>query len=77
MDDFESFLDEDGIVEADDAMPVEYRRAVFRFMELHANSELMGGLTEREWIPKAPGLRVKQSAWPRPKTRSGMRTCCT
>lgn len=62
MDDFESFLDEGGIVEADDDMPVEYRQAVFRFMELHANSELMGGLTERDWVPKAPGLRVKQSA---------------
>ena len=33
-----------------------YRQAVFRFIELHANSEYMGGLTERDWIPKAPGL---------------------
>ena len=62
MDDFEAFLDDGGIVEADDAMPDPYRRAVFRFIELHANSELMGGLTERDWIPKAPGLRTKQSA---------------
>lgn len=62
MDDFETFLDGGGIVEADDDMPAEYRQAVFRFIELHANSELMGGLTERDWIPKAPGLRIKQSA---------------
>ena len=62
MDEFEAFLDNGGIVEADDDMPDPYRQAVFRFIELHANSELMGGLTERDWIPKAPGLRTKQSA---------------
>ena len=28
---------------------------------MHANSELMGGLTERDWIPKAPGLRRKMA----------------
>ncbi|MFQ5557913.1 MAG: Phenylacetic acid catabolic protein [Acidimicrobiales bacterium] len=60
--DFEAFLDDGGIVEVDDAMPDAYRRSVFRFIELHANSELMGGLTERDWIPRAPGLRTKQSA---------------
>ena len=42
-------------------MPDEYRLHVFRFIELHANSELMGGLTERDWIPKAPGLRRKMA----------------
>src|SRR5688572_29995104 len=42
-------------------MPDEYRREVFRFIELHANSEFMGGLTERDWIIKAPGLRRKQA----------------
>ena len=58
---FESFLDGGGIVEPDDAMPDAYRLNVFRFIELHANSELMGGLTERDWIPKAPGLRRKMA----------------
>jgi len=58
---FETFLDEGGVVEKGDAMPDEYRDAVFRFIELHANSELMGGLTERDWIPKAPGLRRKMA----------------
>ncbi len=61
MDEFESFLDGGGIVEVDDDMPDEYRTAVFAFIEMHANSELMGGLTERDWIPKTPGLRHKMS----------------
>lgn len=61
MDDFEAFLNDGGIVEADDAMPDEYRNAVFRFIELHANSEHMGGLTERDWIPRTPGLRHKMA----------------
>lgn len=61
MDDFEAFLDAGGIVEVDDEMPDEYRTAVFRFIELHANSELMGGLTERDWIPRTPGLRHKMA----------------
>ena len=47
------------MVEPDDEMPDEYRAEVFRFIELHANSELMGGLTERDWIPRRPGLRRK------------------
>lgn len=61
MDAFEAFLDDGGIVEADDDMPDAYRDAVFRFIELHANSELMGGLTERDWIPRTPGLRHKMA----------------
>lgn len=61
MEDFEDFLDNRGIVEVDDEMPDEYRQAVFQFIELHANSELMGGLTERDWIPRTPGLRAKMS----------------
>ena len=61
MDDFEAFLNDGGIVESDDAMPDDYRTAVFRFIELHANSEHMGGLTERDWIPRTPGLRHKMA----------------
>ncbi|MFQ5966224.1 MAG: 1,2-phenylacetyl-CoA epoxidase subunit PaaA [Acidimicrobiia bacterium] len=57
--DFEAFLDAGGIVEPVDEMPDEYRDEVFRFMEMHANSELMGGLTERDFIPRAPGLHRK------------------
>ena len=48
-----------GKVEADDWMPDDYRRAVLKFVEMHANSELMGVLPEREWILRAPTLRRK------------------
>jgi len=61
MDGFEAFLDGGGIVELDDDMPDAYRQAVFAFIEMHANSELMGGLTERDWIPRTPGLRHKMA----------------
>ena len=61
MEAFECFLDGGGIVEVDDDMPDAYRTEVFRFIEMHANSELMGGLTERDWIPKTPGLRHKMA----------------
>ncbi len=60
LDEFDAFVAGGGMVEPDDVMPDEYRDEVFRFIEFHANSELMGGLTERDWIPRAPGLRLKQ-----------------
>ena len=40
-------------------MPDEYRQSVLRFVEMHANSELMGVLPEREWIMRAPTLKRK------------------
>jgi ring-1,2-phenylacetyl-CoA epoxidase subunit PaaA len=46
-------------IEPGDWMPDEYRLAVLRFVEMHANSELMGVLPEREWILRAPTLRRK------------------
>ena len=58
--DFQGFIDDGGMVEPNDAMPEDYREEVFRFIEFHANSEFMGGLTERDWIPRAPGVRLKQ-----------------
>lgn len=57
---FDEFINDGGIVEAGDDIPEAYLNEVFPFIEFHANSELMGGLTERDWIPKAPGLRMKQ-----------------
>src|SRR3954447_16327784 len=45
--------------EATDWMPEEYRQQVLKFVEMHANSELMGVLPEREWILRAPSLRRK------------------
>jgi ring-1,2-phenylacetyl-CoA epoxidase subunit PaaA len=48
-----------GKVEADDLIPDDYRAAVLKFVEMHANSELMGVLPERDWILRAPTLRRK------------------
>jgi ring-1,2-phenylacetyl-CoA epoxidase subunit PaaA len=59
IEDFEDFLAGDGVVEAHDAMPQQYRDEVFRFIEMHANSELFGGLCERYWVTRAPGLHRK------------------
>jgi ring-1,2-phenylacetyl-CoA epoxidase subunit PaaA len=62
MEDFEAFLAQGGIVEPNDDIPDPYRQEVFRFIEMHANSELMGGLTERDWVPRAPGMKRKLAA---------------
>ncbi len=56
---FEEHVTSGGKVEATDWMPEEYRTQVLRFVEMHANSELMGVLPEREWIMRAPTLRRK------------------
>jgi ring-1,2-phenylacetyl-CoA epoxidase subunit PaaA len=56
---FEEHVIGGGKVEATDWMPDEYRTQVLRFVEMHANSELMGVLPEREWIMRAPTLRRK------------------
>ena len=58
---FKAHIDAGGKVEANDWMPDEYRNAAMKFIEMHANSELMGALPEREWIPRAPSLRRKMS----------------
>ena len=59
FDAFEAHVTSGGKIEATDWMPDEYRTAVLRFVEMHANSELMGVLPEREWIMRAPTLRRK------------------
>jgi ring-1,2-phenylacetyl-CoA epoxidase subunit PaaA len=56
---FERHVTSGGKVEATDWMPDEYRTQVLRFVEMHANSELMGVLPEREWLMRAPTLRRK------------------
>jgi ring-1,2-phenylacetyl-CoA epoxidase subunit PaaA len=48
-------------IEATEWMPETYRRMNLKFIEMHANSEIMGALPEREWIPRAPSLRRKRS----------------
>jgi ring-1,2-phenylacetyl-CoA epoxidase subunit PaaA len=60
-DDFLAALAEGHKVEAGDWMPATYRDLHVRFIEMHANSEIMGALPEREWIARAPSLRRKRS----------------
>ena len=59
LDAFTAYVQAGGKVEAGDWLPDEYRASVLRFVEMHANSELMGVLPEREWILRAPTLRRK------------------
>jgi len=47
--------------EASDWMPMEYRVTLVRFMQMHALSEIMGALPEKEWVPRAPTLARKLS----------------
>lgn len=56
---FDAFIAEGGITEPGDDLPATYRHEVFRFIEMHANSELFGGLCERHWVLRAPGLHRK------------------
>ncbi|MBY5163255.1 1,2-phenylacetyl-CoA epoxidase subunit PaaA [Salsipaludibacter albus] len=49
------------LVEPHDWMPETYRRLNLKFIEMHANSEIMGALPEREWIARAPTLKRKRS----------------
>lgn len=48
-------------VEAEDWMPDDYRMGLIKFIEMHANSEIMGALPEREVLPGAPSLKRKMS----------------
>jgi ring-1,2-phenylacetyl-CoA epoxidase subunit PaaA len=56
---FLQYVAEGGLVEADDWMPDDYREALVRLIRLHAVSEIMGTLPEKEWVPKAPTLQRK------------------
>lgn len=48
-------------IEPSDWMPSTYRELYIKFIEMHANSEIMGALPEREWIARAPTLKRKRS----------------
>jgi len=56
---FLDYVQAGGQVEATDRLPDEYRAKLVKFIEMHANSELMGVLPEREWILRAPTLQRK------------------
>lgn len=46
-------------IEADDWMPDDYRQQLVRLISMHAVSEIMGALPEKEWVPRAPTLYRK------------------
>ncbi len=48
-------------LEAGEWIPAQYRFECLRLIQMHANSELMGALPEREWIPRAPTLSRKMA----------------
>ena len=56
---FVEYVQSGGQVESTDWMPDEYRKRLVKFIEMHANSELMGVLPERDWILRAPTLQRK------------------
>ena len=56
---FRDYVRNGGKVETTDWMPDEYRKSLLRFIEMHANSELMGVLPERDWIMRAPTIHRK------------------
>jgi ring-1,2-phenylacetyl-CoA epoxidase subunit PaaA len=58
---FNDHINAGGRVETEDWMPDDYRRGVLKFIEMHANSEIMGALPERECLPAAPTLQRKMS----------------
>jgi ring-1,2-phenylacetyl-CoA epoxidase subunit PaaA len=58
---FEARLATGDRVEPGEWMPVRYRAECLRLIQMHANSELMGALPEREWIPRAPTLSRKMA----------------
>jgi ring-1,2-phenylacetyl-CoA epoxidase subunit PaaA len=58
---FNEHIEAGGKIEAGDWMPDDYRRGVLKFIEMHANSEIMGALPERECLPSAPTLQRKMS----------------
>jgi ring-1,2-phenylacetyl-CoA epoxidase subunit PaaA len=58
---FNQRIEAGGKVEAEDWMPDDFRKGVLKFIEMHANSEIMGALPERECLPAAPSLKRKMS----------------
>jgi ring-1,2-phenylacetyl-CoA epoxidase subunit PaaA len=58
---FEARIEAGDKVEAEDWMPDDYRAGVLKFIEMHANSEIMGAVPERECLPAAPSLKRKMS----------------
>src|SRR3989442_10610253 len=62
-------------IEAGEWMPQQYRAECLRLIQMHANSELMGALPEREWIPRAPRCAGRWRWSPRCRMRSVTPSC--
>jgi ring-1,2-phenylacetyl-CoA epoxidase subunit PaaA len=56
---FQSRVDAEERIEANDWMPEAYRRTLIRQISQHAHSEIVGMLPEGNWITRAPSLRRK------------------
>ncbi|MFM9940727.1 MAG: 1,2-phenylacetyl-CoA epoxidase subunit PaaA [Hyphomicrobiaceae bacterium] len=56
---FQSIVDAEDKVEANDWMPDAYRRTLVRQISQHAHSEVIGMQPEGNWITRAPSLRRK------------------
>jgi hypothetical protein len=63
-----------GLVETGDWMPDEYRARLTKFFEMHANSDLMGVLPERDWFLRAPTARESSPSPRRSRTRPATRS---
>lgn len=58
---FMARIERGGKIESTDWMPDDYRITLIKFIQMHALSEIMGALPEKEWVPKAPTLARKLS----------------
>ena len=58
---FKQHIEAGGKIETEDWMPDDYRKGVLKFIEMHANSEIMGALPERECFPARRPLKRKMS----------------
>jgi len=61
LSDFMARIERGEKIESTDWMPHDYRVTLVKFMQMHALSEIMGALPEKEWVPKAPTLARKLS----------------
>lgn len=59
LDAFQTRIDAEHKIEANDPMPAGYRKTLLRQISQHAHSEIVGMLPEGNWITRAPSLRRK------------------
>jgi len=59
LDAFQKRIDAEEKIEANDPMPLAYRKTLIRMIGQHAHSEIVGMLPEGNWITRAPSLRRK------------------